>query len=77
LRPTAQLEQLAAAQTPAQLAAQSNISAEQQAQAANSTVFLVVGIALVGIIAVFAASFFIQKPQPPAPPPNDPFAPID
>jgi hypothetical protein len=78
LRPTAQLEQLAASQqTPFELADQTNISVEQQAQAANSTVFLVVGIALVGIIAVFAASFFIQKPRPPEPPANDPFAPIE
>lgn len=78
LRPTAQLEQLADVQrTPVELAAQTNITAEQQAQAANSTVYMVVGIALVSIIAVFAASFFIQKPRPPEPPSNDPFAPIE
>lgn len=74
LRPS---DQLAQAQTPVQLAAQSNLSAKQQAQAANSTVYLVVGIALVSIVAVFAASFFIQKPRPPEPPANDPFAPIE
>lgn len=78
LPPTAQLEQLAnVPSTPMQLAAQSNLTAEQQARAANSTVYLVVGVALVSIVAVFAASFFIQRPQPPAPPSNDPFAPIE
>jgi len=75
LRPSDQLAQ--AQGTPVQLAAQSNLSAEQQAKAANSTVYLVVGIALVSIIAVSAASFFIQRPRPPEPPENDPFAPIE
>jgi LysM repeat protein len=78
LTPTEQLAQLSGAQTtPAELSAQSNLSAEQHAQASNSTVFLIVGVALVSIVAVFAASFFIQKPRPPEPPANDPFAPIE
>ena len=78
LTPTEQLAQLSAAQTtPIELSAQSNLTAEQQAQASNSTVYLVVGVALVSIVAIFAASFFIQKPRPPAPPSNDPFAPIE
>jgi LysM repeat protein len=78
LTPTEQLAQLSGEQiTPAELSAQSNLSAEQQAQASNSTVFLIVGVALVSIVAVFAASFFIQKPRPPEPPSNDPFAPIE
>ncbi len=42
----------------------------------NSTVKLVVGVSLVGILGVIAASFFIQKPRPPQPPEDDPFAPI-
>lgn len=71
LSPTEQLAQLSGAQmTPVELSALSNLTAEQQARAANSTVYLVVGVALVSIVAVFAASFFIQKPRPPAPPPQ-------
>jgi uncharacterized protein YkwD/LysM repeat protein len=78
LTPTQQLAQLSGEQiTPAELIAQSNLSADQQAQASNSTVYLIVGVALVSIVAVFAASFFIQKPRPPSPPSNDPFAPIE
>jgi len=78
LSPTEQLAQLSAEQTtPVELSAQSNLTAEQQAQAANSTVYLIVGVALVSIVAIFAASFFIQKPRPPEPPANDPFAPIE
>ena len=76
LRPTEQMEQFAQT-TPLGLAAQSDLSADEKAQAANSTVYLVVGVALVSILAVFAASFFIQKPRPPEPPANDPFAPIE
>lgn len=53
-----------------------SLSAEAQAQAANTTVYIVVGVALVSIVGVFAASFFIQRPRPPAPPDNDPFAPL-
>ncbi len=76
--PTQLVQQLAEVQnTPAQLLTESNLSVEEKAQAANSTVYLVVGIALVSIVAVFAASFFIQKPRPPEPPANDPFAPIE
>ncbi len=75
LLPTSQLS--AAQNTPSGSSAQPNLSPEQQAQAANSTVYLIVSVALVGIVAVFAASFFIQKPRPPAPPTNDPFAPIE
>lgn len=52
------------------------LSAEAQAKAANTTVYLVVGAALVSIVGVFAASFFIQRPRPPAPPDNDPFGPL-
>jgi uncharacterized protein YkwD len=52
------------------------LSAEAQAKAANTTVYIVVGVALVSIVGVFAASFFIQRPRPPAPPDNDPFAPL-
>ncbi|MEX2160610.1 MAG: CAP domain-containing protein [Anaerolineales bacterium] len=53
------------------------LTAAEQSQASNTTVYLIVGVALVSIIGVFAASFFIQRPRPPAPPDNDPFAPID
>ncbi|MCL5428195.1 MAG: CAP domain-containing protein [Chloroflexi bacterium] len=78
LRPTEQLQQLADVQTtPTVQFSESNLSAEEKARAANSTVYLVVGIALVSIVAVFAASFFIQKPRHPEPPANDPFAPIE
>ncbi|MCW5875865.1 MAG: LysM peptidoglycan-binding domain-containing protein [Anaerolineales bacterium] len=52
-------------------------SASSQAQAANTTVYLVVGGALLSIFGVFAASFFIQRPRPPDPDDNDPFAPIE
>ena len=62
--------------TPAQLA-QSNISSAEKAAAQNATVKLVVGIALVSILGVVAASFFIQRPHRTEPPDNDPFAPID
>lgn len=59
--------------------AQVDISPEVEEKAANSTVFLIVGVALVSIIGVFAASFFIQRPRAPEPEgnDNDPFAPIN
>jgi len=52
------------------------VISRQEAEAQNSTVKLVVGISLAGILGVIVASFFIQKPRPPAPPDNDPFAPV-
>lgn len=55
----------------------SPITPAAQEQASNSTVFLVVGVALVSIIGVFAASFFVQRPRPPEPEDRDPFAPLD
>jgi LysM repeat protein len=74
-RPTAQ--QLAQAEpTQDQLAAAPSITSEE-AQQQNSTVTLVVGIALFSIVGVIVASFFIQKPPAAQPPSdNDPFAPI-
>ncbi len=79
--PTRQLtrEQLSAAQdTPASPQGQtSQLSAEDKAKAANTTVMLVVGVALLSILGVFAASFFIQRPRPPESSGDDPFAPID
>lgn len=72
--------QLAAADVPSggqpQQPQPVTLSVEAQAQAANTTVYIVVGVALVSIVGVFAASFFIQRPRPPAPPDNDPFAPL-
>lgn len=52
------------------------VISRQEAEAQNSTVKLVVGVSLAGILGVIVASFFIQKPRPPEPPDNDPFAPI-
>ena len=76
--PAGEDEQIAAAQnsTPVQLA-QTNISSAEKAAAQNATVKLVVGMALVSILGVVAASFFIQRPRRSEPPDNDPFAPID
>ena len=70
---------MAAAQnTPAPAQPQtSQLSAEAKAKAANSTVMLVVGVALLSILGVFAASFFIQRPRPPESSEDDPFAPIE
>lgn len=80
-RPTRQPteEQLAVPQAtpPASQEQTSQLSAEAKAKAANTTVMLTVGVALLSIIGVFAASFFIQRPRPPTPPENDPFAPIE
>ncbi len=52
------------------------VISRQEAEAQNSTVKLVIGVSLAGILGVIVASFFIQKPRPPAPPDNDPFAPV-
>lgn len=68
--------QITAQPTADEQLAQTVIS-RQEAEAQNSTVKLVVGISLAGILGVIVASFFIQKPRPPAPPDNDPFAPIE
>jgi uncharacterized protein YkwD len=57
--------------------AQVNISPQQEAKAQNATVQVVVIVALVSILGVIAASFFIQRPQLSEPNENDPFAPID
>ena len=72
-------EQLASAKdTPAPPQGQTGqLSAEDKAKAANTTIMLVVGVALLSILAVFAASFVIQRPRPPQSPDNDPFAPIE
>lgn len=74
-RPTA--EQLAQVEpTQDQLAAAPSVDPEE-VQQQNSTVKLVVGIALFSIVGVIVASFFIQKPAAPeSPSDNDPFAPI-
>ncbi|MEX1247700.1 MAG: CAP domain-containing protein [Anaerolineales bacterium] len=81
-RPTIESMAAAAEATPAatlppQVAEVPPLSPEEKTQAANTTVYLVVGVALVSIIGIFAASFFLQRPRPPEPPDNDPFAPID
>lgn len=68
--------QITAQPTEDEQLAQTVIS-QQEAEAQNSTVKLVVGVSLAGIVGVIVASFFIQKPRPPAPPDNDPFAPIE
>jgi uncharacterized protein YkwD len=56
---------------------QSDPAALEKAAQQNSTVKLVVGLSLAGILGVIAASFLIQKPRPPEPPEDDPFAPIN
>jgi uncharacterized protein YkwD len=72
-------QQLAVAEADpadAQPAAAEN-AAPANAEQENSSVQLVVGIALVSILGVIVASFFIQRPQPePETNDNDPFAPI-
>jgi uncharacterized protein YkwD len=55
------------------LAPQSTADVEEQ----NSTVMWIVGLALASILAVIAASFFIQKPKPTQSDNNDPFAPLE
>ena len=77
LRPTAQ--QLAAAETSpgSPLGQTSQLTSEAKAQAANTSVMLVVGVALLSILGVFVASFFIQRPQAPETSEPDPFAPIE
>jgi LysM repeat protein len=62
--------------TEEQQLVQSDPAALEKAANQNSTVKLVVGISLAGILGVIAASFLIQKPRPPEPPEDDPFAPI-
>lgn len=72
-------ESIASAGTPQppSVAQSAPISPAAEEQAANSTVFLVVGVALLSIIGVFAASFFIQRPRAPEPEDdNDPFGPL-
>lgn len=77
--PTAQLA-AAAGGEPAEgqlAAAQGGGQAPAETGAQNSSVQLVVSIALVSILGVIVASFFIQRPQPePEANENDPFAPI-
>jgi uncharacterized protein YkwD/LysM repeat protein len=75
----ATVEQLAEVQnTPAPPERQTGqLSAEDKAEVANTTVMLVVGVALLAILGVFGASFFIQRPRPPESPEDDPFAPIE
>jgi uncharacterized protein YkwD len=74
--PRATEEQIAQTEPTQQLADAPEVS-EEDAQQQNSTVRLVVGIALFSIVGVIVASFFIQKPAAPEPPSdNDPFAPI-
>jgi hypothetical protein len=69
--------QLAEANSGTEDSAQSApLSVEAQQAASNSTVFLVVGVALLSIVGVFAASFFIRRPRAPEPEDNDPFAPL-
>jgi uncharacterized protein YkwD len=73
-RPT--VEAADAQPTEAELADVQSVTPEE-AQQQNSTVKLVVGIALFSIVGVIVASFFIQKPAAPEPPSdNDPFAPV-
>jgi uncharacterized protein YkwD len=55
------------------LAPQSTADVEEQ----NNTVMWIVGLALASILAVIAASFFIQKPKPTQSDKNDPFAPLE
>lgn len=55
----------------------SELSSEENARAANSTTFLVVGVALLSILGVFVASFFLRRPPAPEAAENDPFAPIE
>jgi uncharacterized protein YkwD len=79
-RPTsvAPSETIATARPPEeQQLVQSDPVALEKAANQNSTVKLIVGISLAGILGVIAASFLIQKPRPPEPPEDDPFAPID
>lgn len=66
-----------AATTPTAVAATPAPDLAAEARSANTPIFLIVGGALVTILGVFAASFFIRRPQPPQPDENDPFAPIE
>lgn len=43
----------------------------------NNTVKWIIGLALASILAVIAASFFIQRPKPTEQSDNDPFAPLE
>jgi LysM repeat protein len=61
---------------PPSVAQNAPLSPAAEERAANSTVFLVVGVALFSIIGVFVASFFIQGPRAPEPEDNDPFGPL-
>jgi hypothetical protein len=73
---TAQLAAAEVEPTDAQLALAQDAAPVNEEQE-NSSVQLVVGIALVSILGVIVASFFIQRPQAePETNENDPFAPI-
>jgi LysM repeat protein len=74
--PTATPQQVAALQAESGPPQPNTISAAE-ASAQNNTVLWIVGAALVSILSIFIASFFIKKQPPPAPPDNDPFAPLD
>jgi uncharacterized protein YkwD len=71
------LQQLAQIEPTDELLAQAPAVSDDDAEQQNSTVTLVVGIALFSIVAVIVASFFIQRPPAPeTSSDNDPFAPI-
>lgn len=64
--------------TAAQLAAVDEPQQPPTNAGGSTSVHLVVGVALVSILGVIVASFFIQRPAPePEPDENDPFAPIN
>ncbi|MBX3046497.1 MAG: LysM peptidoglycan-binding domain-containing protein [Anaerolineales bacterium] len=80
--PTATATVLSAADTDATVQAalalaQQEVQQANEQRTANSSVQLVVGIAMISILSVVVASFFIQRPATePEPDENDPFAPI-
>jgi hypothetical protein len=71
-KPTEQ--EVAALNAPAQPEANLTLA---QVERANSTVKVVVGVALASILGVVVASFFIQKPRITESSDQDPFAPIE
>jgi LysM repeat protein len=69
--------ELAMADTNSDSPSAANLDPARAAEAENATVRLVVTIALVSILAVIVASFFIQRPKQLDLQEEDPFAPID
>ncbi len=80
--PTATVTVLSAGDTDATVQAavaqaQQELLQQESENSADSSVQLVVGIAMISILSVVVASFFIQRPaSEPEPDENDPFAPI-